>query len=348
MRQSGQKRSQKTAEKSKDTRAAGSKQSERDSAKGPAKKASKKSAVAAADACRHCSKDLVKSDRALFVEEEVGRIFCSESCIAEYFSPEINRLEKEFQRFLSPSDLSGEEREKLAHLRWITLQEPDEVWREKTLTGDYRYTLISEFKPAEKPIWCICMTLFLRGEPSFMFIAFATKNASMVNHYRRGEQIDPQSLKKDAEASQESSTGSEESSAVNSTGQVIDGLADAWTEEESRRAQNVQSRGADDIQLEKFERYEECMNETLEAPDEVWGLDPDGEDELRTFHFIKRYSGARESYWFVIVARETEDPEEIEILDLFPTRDTGLVERYRRGALEVGIPEFPAQSRLVH
>src|ERR1700737_4752293 len=40
------------------------------------------------DSCHHCAKNLAgDNDRALFVEEEIGRIFCSESCIAAFFTP---------------------------------------------------------------------------------------------------------------------------------------------------------------------------------------------------------------------------------------------------------------------
>jgi hypothetical protein len=140
--------------------------------------------------CENCLKDLSQIDRALFVEEEVGRIFCSETCIAAYFTPEISRLEKEYFRRLSSNDLSAEERDHLSHLRWMTLQSPDEVWREKTLSGDYRYTLISELQPEDRAIWSVCICLFLRGEPSFLFLAFQTKNAAMVAAYRKGERVE--------------------------------------------------------------------------------------------------------------------------------------------------------------
>lgn len=114
------------------------------------------------ECCAHCANPMGPGDRALFVEEEVGRSFCSEDCIGGYFAHEVERLESDYQQRLSSSDLSASEREKLAHLRWPTLREPDEVWREKTLSGDYRYTLISQFHN-DKPVWCVCISLFLRG-----------------------------------------------------------------------------------------------------------------------------------------------------------------------------------------
>lgn len=294
------------------------------------------------DSCYHCNQSLKgENERALFVEEEVGRVFCSESCIAAYFTPEIERLEKEFFRRLSSSDLSGDERENLAHLRWITLQEPDEVWREKTLSGDYRYTLISEFKPGAKKIWSICICLFLRGEPSFLYLAFPTRNTAMVNHYRRGERVEwappqaGQSVETEAGAA-----GVEEKS---------DRLADAWTEDETVLAQLNKGRSPDDIPPQDYALYQSCLEETLETPDEVWSHASPGDDPIGLYHFIRHYPDQKPGIWFVIVAREIEgDEEQIEIIDAFPTKDPNLVEHYRQGEQELGQVEPKASARVVH
>ena len=95
------------------------------------------------DRCIHCARSLRGDDqRALYVEEEVGRVFCSEECITAHFAPEIKRMEAEYFERLPANDLPGEERDGFAHLRWITLQEADEIWGETNGTGDYRYTLV--------------------------------------------------------------------------------------------------------------------------------------------------------------------------------------------------------------
>lgn len=330
------------------------------------------------ECCIHCSKDLRGEERALFVEEDVGRIFCSEECITAHFTPEIERLEKEYFRYVSGGDLTGEEREKLAHLRWVTLQEPDEVWRQKTLAGDFRYTLISEFRPGAKPVWFICICLLLRGEPSFLYLAFPTKNAAMVNHYRRGEHVEivrPESreskasasetgegLYADAEAerghrrsqsaSQEAEEAEKEAAADREeTATPTDGLAEPWTEEENMAARRRQDRSPDDIPEGEYDAYEACFNETLETPDEVWSLQggSDQEEEpVRLYHFIRYFGNENPGIWFVIVARETDNEEEIEVLDAFPTRDAPLVERYRTGSQEVGGTTQQASGRMVH
>ncbi len=306
------------------------------------------------NACHHCAKTLSgDNDRALFVEEEVGRIFCSESCIAAFFTPEIERLEKEFFRRLTPSDLSSEERENLAHLRWITLQEPDEVWREKTLTGDYRYTLISEFKPGTKKIWSICICLFLRGEPSFLYLAFPTKNSAMANQYRRGEQVEwvrpaQSQISADGGAS-ESLNGEEQGDQENSENRdKLDRLADSWTEDETVLAQLNKGRSKDDIPPSDYGLYQACLEETLETPEEVWSHESQGDDPVKLYHFIKHYPDEKPGIWFVIVARETDDEEQIEIIDAFPTRDAQLVDHYRRGEQEVGQLESKSSPRVVH
>lgn len=309
-----------------------------------------------AEVCAYCSQDLAGEARALFVEEEVGRVFCSEQCIAQYFTPDIERLEKEYFRRLSDNDLSASERESLAHLRWITLQEPDEVWREKTLAGDNRYTLISEFQPGVKRVWSVCICLFLRGEPSFLYLAFVTRNAAMVNAYRKGEPVEWTRPKRQTQ------TGEAEDGVVDEgemsglpTGDESgpsDRLADSWTEDETYLAQLRQGRSADDIPPEEFEPYHSNMQETLESPNEVWSLKL-GANSPKLYHFIRHYQefqGEPEPFAYVVLARETDDEEQIEVLDAFPTRDESLLDQLRRGEQEVGeTVEVPlSSSRTVH
>jgi hypothetical protein len=322
-------------------------------------------AVLASDSeeyCQNCAKVLVTDDRALFVEEEMGRIFCSEACITGFFTPEIERLEKEYFRRLSQNDLTKEERESYSHLRWITLQEPDEIWREKTLSGDHRYTLISEFQPGNKKVWCVCICLFLKGEPSFLYLAFTTRNAAMVNAYRRGERVEWAKTGKGKGKGAQAETDDEEVEAPEarkvSRGNeepqenLSDRLADEWTDDETFLAQVNEERREDDIPVEEFAGYEKCLEETLETPDEVWSCQP-GNSAVKLYHFIRHYQPNPDDeeglgHWYLIIARETEDEEQIEILDAFPTRDSMLVDRYRRGDQEVGHTAPGPATRVVH
>lgn len=331
----------------------------------------------------------------LFVEEEVGRVFCSENCISDFFTPEVERIEKEYLRRVSHDDLSTQEKDKLSNLRWVTLQEPDEVWREKTLSGDYRYTFISEFKPQQKRVWSLCVCLCLKGEPSFLYLSFMTRNAALASYYRKGERVpwaaaqlaqydktppnSPQtthskksskssnshkSSKKNANSdaleglnarggansqnSQDFSDGMDSEMANSEVIYPTDGLADAWTEDETIRAQLMRGRRPDDIPSEEFSLYQSFAEGTLQSPDEVWSMEMTDKDHLRLYHFIKHYPEERPGIWYLIVARETEERDQIEILDAFPTRDANLVDLYRRGEQEIGQPEPAASTRLVH
>jgi hypothetical protein len=312
---------------------------------------------------------LKKADRALFVEEEVGRVFCSEPCITQYFQTDIERLEKDYVRLRGHHDLTPEQREQFSHLRWVTLEAPDEGWCEKTLAGDLRYTFISEFQPEEKSIWMVCICLMLRGEPSFLFMAVPTRNRSVVQHYRRGEELSSAQLEKIAAAASERASQSlagnpEADEASVGSSRVADTLAlEGWSKEETARAGSSQERSQSDIKDVDFPKFEKFIEETLGAPDEVWAsplgeespesaASSEDEEDLKIYHFIRRFSPQKisggEGFWYVVVAKDTEDDSQIELLDSFPTRDPELVERYRRDELEFGAEPQSQPSRLVH
>ncbi|OFZ21748.1 MAG: hypothetical protein A2X94_15790 [Bdellovibrionales bacterium GWB1_55_8] len=299
------------------------------------------------DVCRHCGNKIGENDKALFVEEEVGRIFCSEECISAYFSPDVQRLEKEYFRVVSDDDLTSKEREQYGHLRWITLQEPDEIWRQKTLSGDYRYTLISQFQPGSRTIWSVCVCLFLQGEPSFLYLAFTSRNAAAVDHYRRGERMER--MRVGATGGAEAYSSPDSSSNDGEGGGAMDRLAPSWTDDETLRAQISQERKTTDIDPSEFAGFSKYLEPTLEEPDEVWSMDLGEPEPVRIFQFIRRFEEQGTGpFWYIIVAKETESDEELEVLDAFPTRDPQMVDSFRRGEQHVGEMEPPASSRVVH
>lgn len=273
------------------------------------------------DRCISCDRHLKENDRALFVEEEVGRVFCSEECIVEHFSPDIEYLEADYERRRSKSDISDQDQERYLEYRAGTLERPDEIWREKTLAGDNRYCLISRHEEGKKSIWSVCICLFLRGEPSFLFLAFVTRNESLIQYYRRGERM-------------EWSRSQGQQSENRREGGRQDGLDIPWTEEDKLRAEVVGRRRDDDIPMEDYEKYQGCLDQTLQSPDEVWILENGGSDTPRMYSFIKYFSDEKNPMWFVLTAKDIDAEEQIEIIDAFPTRDLSLVQNYRRGTLE--------------
>lgn len=290
--------------------------------------------------CYACSKDLKSQEKALFVEEEIGRVFCSEDCITQYFQPEIERLESDYFKHRPKDDLTPEEREQFAHLRWVTLQEPDEVWRKKGSGGELHYTLISEFKPASKSVWCVCQCLFLRGEPSFLFLAFPTKSAALAARYRKGERVEwvkAEELPVQPGISPEG---------------VIDGLAAEWTDQSEINIQKFLARRASgDIPEEEFGDHENLVEPTLEEPDELWVEESKDEGEPDHYTFIRHFETPSESssgIWYIILAKESEDGEQLEVVGHFPCKLRESVEAFRRGRQEVELDEDSSSSRTVH
>ena len=277
--------------------------------------------------CSECDKKIVEKEQALFVEEDVGRFFCQESCIVAHFTPEIEKLERLYGKHVSANDLSSEEREKYAHYRWTTLEKPDEVWVETMPTGDLRHTLISEFKSEKKSVFAVAICLMLRGEPSFLYLAFISGDRHLVEVFRKGEKL--KMLRKNSSES-EAETPLDNLSTAEIT--EHDRLAEPWTEADSVRASIIKCRKGSDIPSEDFGFYQNCLEETLKEPTELWSYQP--KSAKRVYHFIRRYDHEKD-YWYVVMAKDTADETQIEIVDAFPTTDEKLIQMCRHGRKEV-------------
>ena len=273
--------------------------------------------------CIECEKTIEDVDQALFVEEEVGRYFCSEPCIVSYFTPEIEKLERLYGKHVSANDLSSHDRERFAHFRWMTLENPNEVWKERVKSGDDRYTLIGEYRPEGKPVWAVASCLMLRGDPSFLYLAFVTSDKHLVDVFRKGDKMR-------VVQNGEEVASSEESAAPETTDETAR-LAEPWTEADSIRANLLKSRHEDDIPIEDFGFYQKCIEETLQDPTELWSYLPTS--AKRIYFFLKRYEHDQ-SFWSVVIAKDTVDETQIEIVDVFPTRDETLVGMCRHGKKE--------------
>ncbi len=286
----------------------------------------KQSKISTLNQCRFCEKILDENQRVLFVEEEVGRVFCAEECILSYFNPEIDLLETRLQTHRKSEDFSDMEREELVHLKWSTLEQPDEVWCEKTLAGDYRYTLITVYDLEGEQIWSVAVTLFLNAEPSFLFLSFPTRDRSLVEVFKKGEPIEIQKFRSERDESQTTKIITSEGIKDNVS---FDGLAEPWTLDETITAELRKKRRREDIPVADYGLYEDCVEDTLQNPDEVWL-------NQKLYHFIKKFEEAKDAtFWYVVAAKETNEDDQLEIIDQFPTQDLALIEAYRTGSCEV-------------
>ncbi|MBN20944.1 MAG: hypothetical protein CL678_06595 [Bdellovibrionaceae bacterium] len=295
--------------------------------------------------CEHCNTGLDKDDRALFVEEEHGKIFCSEDCIIKNYGNEIEKLEKRFYDHLSSDDLDGEKREELAYLRWENLTQPQTVWKNQEDKSEApQYTLISEFQIDGQSVWSVCVTLMLRNEPSFLFLAFVTRDPELVHVFERGEEVDPTPFQHKTDEKGEYRSGEDPHLPPEEEGEKdpgFDGLADSWTVDDTFRADLKNKRTSGDVPRESFESYEDCIEDTLQFPDEVWkvsvGTEEDDPEPVVLYHFIRKHDATDDhgAFWYIVVGREMEGAEQVELLDSFPSIDEALVNQYRQGELQV-------------
>lgn len=297
-------------------------------------KARKKRDVKLHHNCVNCGKKMGSKERVLFVEEILNRTFCSEECISGFFSDQVEALEKRFKKYRPKSDLAPAEREKYAHLRWVTLQNPDEVWEEQLPSGDVRYTLISEFQPGKEKIWSVAVCLLLQGEPSFLFLSFPTRSKSLVDRFRKHIQV-------------------ERLEDLNFSA-PFDGLADHWSETDALRAKIHEIRPESDFPTVQFSRFAPALEKTLEEPSEVWKLEGLDEAEPSTYHFIRRFEAkelVKEPFWYVVIGRETGESDQLEILEAFPTKFESVVRNFRKGSQEKIDAEADLkmpEARVVH
>ncbi|MBI2605192.1 MAG: hypothetical protein HYW49_03830 [Deltaproteobacteria bacterium] len=280
-------------------------------------------------------------ERVLFVERELGRCFCGEECINEYFQPTVDLMREEFLKHRSTHDISDESTKRLISYRYLTITEPDEVWLSRTEAGDLHFTYIGHYREKNRQFSYVVVSLALDGEPSFIFLDFATKDEDLVDHYRR--EVDLR-VTASPEASPDVSgitpaiASGDAMGAAKAEQALADG--DGAGEEQSRDTDGflnleelyLEHRRADDIALSDFGKYENFIEPSMDDPDEIWSAVSD--EGVEWWTFIARYTGdVRESFWMIVVCApgEEQGKKTLEIAFAFPTIDPGLVQQFRKG-----------------
>ena len=288
------------------------------------------------DYCANCRKSLENIENILFVEKEVGRCFCAEECIREYFQPTIDFMREELVKLRSDADINDDDASRYAHYQALTLEDPDEVWIDETETGERHFTFIAHYRNGDDRMTYVVVTLAIEATPSFVFLGFATRNEDLVDEYRRGvdlrigepaqEAAEPQPT---MEPSQASATTEQQPKAENPSERLH--------ESEPERLYG-EMRQPGDIAREDFGKYEQFIEASIDEPDEIWRFVDDLGNEWLSF--IARFTGEQlaedaDDFSIVVVCEPGYDPEkQTKTLDLvfaFPTIDPGLVQHFRKG-----------------
>jgi len=100
---------------------------------------------------------------------------------------------------------------------------------------------------------------------------------------------------------------------------------------DSLEKEYTDKRGKQDISQDDILNYQDCLNELLEDPDEIWE-DNETFEEIPLHHFFGEFIVEGETIYYVAAAYMTGEVPSFVFLH-FPTNDVKLVEYFRRGRL---------------
>ncbi|MEK6774561.1 MAG: PBECR2 nuclease fold domain-containing protein [Bdellovibrionota bacterium] len=257
-----------------------------------------------------------KSQELILIDEGQGLIFESEKDLYGYFSKSIIVLENEYNEIKSQDDFSDEEQIELEKQLEITLDEPDEVWRDEERFDDIIvHYFIRNFLDENEKFTYVAVAYVSAEEqiPTFVLFHFPTKNMEMIKTYQKGTMVYNQTL----EAVEE---GAVEGDALVDGDPLAIGLY----------LSTLKLRSEKDIPQARFKEFQDLREDTIENADEIWRKnDMDGNILVS---FIKEFPDHEvKGLYYVAVTQEDSNSNVHALLFSFPTNDESLVDRYRQG-----------------
>jgi hypothetical protein len=290
--------------------------------------------------CSECKKIVSKVEELLFVEDGIGRGFCSESCIEKYFGPLIDYYE-EFEKTVRKSTGIIDEPclKYVGHPSFMetTLTRPAQIWRIENELKEEVYCFIGEYKEREtqyqKKFYLIIVCTLFDQRPAFIFSVTATKDPTLLKVYQSGEKIDdPKSFLKPSH-----SAADKEAPPIDILPEGIQGLEQ---KKGQVLAQQLELRGEADIAFDQFNLYDQFFDLTLEDPDEIYRWQDGDGDTLLTY--IKAHNQGNTSFFYFVIMLKVDprwvvNPENardvlVPVLS-FPSVDGQMSAFYRRGDL---------------
>lgn len=258
------------------------------------------------------SKPRIKKDQ-IIIDAEKKLIFDNDEALFKFFGPHIDQLEKEYIQHRKKTDLNNDKMVELADNLDEILDEPDEIWHDAKTFPDFAlFTFIRELPEIEAFHIAICY-VNQDDEVTFVFMNFVTNDIEMVNHYRRQDLIFDRAF-------EELEFAAIEGDSMSEGDPFAMGLFLAMMKVRSEK----------DIANSKFQALGDLREETIESPDEIWRTNEMGDVIL--VNFIKEFHDHEEpNLYYIAVTQEDPASNVHSLLFSFPTNDSSLVDRYRRG-----------------
>jgi len=245
----------------------------------------------------------------IIIDEEHGLIFDSEQELYSHFENEIQTLEREFFSLRKDEDINEFEFKKYDKQLEKLLDDPDEVWEDTATLGATSRVFIY-IRQFEK-VTHIAACYLTESTPSFVYLHFPTSDEALVERYRRGQMVFQRMMG-------DTPMGAIDGDALHEGDDLASGLYKAM----------LLLRADKDIPEEEFIDFADCREETLEDADEIWRSGDSLGNVLVSF--IKEFSEEDEFYYVVVTVEDAPSGSHA-LLFSFPTRDKGLVDRYRHG-----------------
>lgn len=251
-----------------------------------------------------------KSADPIIIDEAHGLVFNTENELYSHFEKEIQVLEKEFFELRGAEDIDEFEFIKYdGHLEKL-LDDPDEVWEDSETLSDQRIFIY--LRRFENDVYHVAACYLTESTPSFVYLHFPTTDMQLVERYRRGELVFQRSQG-------DMAVGSIEGDALHEGDDLAAGLYKAMLLLRSER----------DIAEAEFQDYRDFREETLDEADEIWRSGDSLGNVLVSF--IKEFNEEEQDFYYIVVTVEDAPSSSHALLFSFPTRDKGLVDRYRHG-----------------
>ena len=250
-----------------------------------------------------------KTPDPIVIDQAEGLVFGNETELYAHFEKEIQTLEREFFSLRGNKDIPEDDFTTYDGQLEEVLDDPDEVWEDTTtLPGQRLFIYVRTF---DEDLFHVAACYLTESTPSFVYLHYPSRDEALVEQYRRGQLVFQRS-------NADLHLGALDGDALHEGDDLAVGLYKAM----------LLLRSDKDIPEEEFHDFMDCREETLEEADEIWRSSDSLGNVLVSF--IKEF-GDEDEFSYVVVTVEDAPSGSHALLFSFPTRDKGLIDRYRHG-----------------